>query len=221
MTKAKRATSKKRARDPIAGQLTAQQEAFCQHYALNQAGSEAFSVAFPERAKGKTPQYRAEQASKLLAQSKIKTRISALATRAIANAEKKFDISVDRVLQEFAAIAFYKADDYFEWGTIERAVYHKGEPVLDRNGEQVFENVPQLKIRDSKTLTAEQMRAVLAASMTISKTGDPVLEVKMADKVAALKALGQHLKMFNAGVDVKNMPGGNVQIIISSDEANL
>ncbi len=170
MTKAKRATSKKRARDPIAGQLTAQQEAFCQHYALNQAGSEAFSVAFPERAKGKTPQYRAEQASKLLAQSKIKTRISALATRALANAEKKFDISVDRVLQEFAAIAFYKADDYFEWRTVERAVYHKGEPVLDRNGEQVFEHVPQLKIRDSKTLTPEQIQAHYAATVRLSSS---------------------------------------------------
>lgn len=212
---------KKRNRRNPTGNLNAQQEKFCKRYALHKNGAQAYGEAYP-KSLNNTPQYRAEQASRLLVQPNISTRIKRLAEKIAEIAEKKFEITAERVLQEFAAIAFYKADDYFEWGTVEVPVYTKsGDPVCDKNGEQVVEHVPKLRIRDSKSLTEDQMKAVLAASMTISKTGDPVLEVKMADKVAALKALGQHLKLFNTGVDIKNQPGGNVQIVISPAEANL
>lgn len=204
--------------------LNKQQEAFCQHYALHRNGAEAYAHAYPKSKSG-SAQYRAEKASKMLAQDKIRSRCDALATRVNNIAEEQFDISAERILQEFAAVAFYRVEDYFEWGTDEVPLFQKdGSPMLNSEGEQVSEMRPRLRIKESKSLTRAQLKAVLAASMTISKTGEPVLEVKMGDKLAALKALAQHKKLFQSGLGVKLPDGGGngaVQIIISPVEADL
>lgn len=214
---AKKAPTKRKKRTA----LTKQEEAFCQHFALHKVGSDAVRHAYPGW-KAKQAQDAARKANKLLARGEIKGRIEALATRVAEIAEQKFEITAERVLEEFAAIAFYKADDYFEWGTNEVPQFHKnGDPILDRDGNQVVAYVPWVRCKDSRSLTPDQMRAVLAASMTISKTGEPVLEVKMADRVTALKALGQHLGLFKSIVQAEGKGGGPIQIIVSNAEANL
>ncbi len=203
MTKSKRATSSKRGkRDPIADKLTAAEEKFCQHYAMHQNGSEAFIAAYPERAKIATAQRRYENASHLLSRPKIKARIGVLATRVVEIAEKKFDITAERVLQELAAIAFQNAEEYFEWGSRNVVVRRRNketgqmEPLIDENGEPLTKAEPYALIKPSETLTRVQKAAVLSVSETISKTGDRVIEAKMADKLGALKLLGQHLALF-------------------------
>jgi phage terminase small subunit len=92
--------------------LTLEQERFCQHYALHFNAAEAYGEAFVGSRKWK-PQSRAEVASKLLANNaKIKSRIEALRAKVIAAAEKKFEISVDRCLAEYARMGFANMADY-------------------------------------------------------------------------------------------------------------
>jgi hypothetical protein len=113
-----------------ARKLTLQQEAFCQHYAKHRNGAEAYRCAYP-KAKKWPPQQVAVEAQKCLSNPKIASRITKLSAKIAEIAEKKFEISAEKIIQELAAIAFANADDYFEWGVVERPVFDKsGNPVI-------------------------------------------------------------------------------------------
>lgn len=205
---------RKRRRDPTS-ELNAQQEKFCQRYALHKNGAQAYGEAYPKSLTN-TSQYRAESASRMLAQPKISSRIKHLSEKIAEIADKKFEVTATRVLQELAAIAFQNADDYFEWGSFTREKLRKSketglyEPMLDQNGEPLVEEVPFARIKPSTALSREQKAAVVAVSETISRTGDRVIEAKMADKLSALKLIGQHLGMFK---ELREVTGKNGQPI--------
>lgn len=207
--------NRKKRHDPTNG-LTPQQEKFCQHYALHKNGAQAYFEAFP-RSRKSNAQARAVHASQLLAQHKIRVRIEALAAKVAETADKKFEVKVERVLQELAAIAFQNADDYFEWGTYKREQRRKSketglyEPMLDQDGKPLTEEVPFARIKPSDQLTREQKAAMVAVSETISRTGDRVIEAKMADKLSALKLIGQHLGMFKELREVTGKDGKPIQ----------
>ncbi len=206
---------RKKRRDPT-NRLNAQQEAFCQHYAINKSGAQAYAHAYP-KSKKHSAQYRAEGASKMLAQPKIATRIEQLAAKVVEIADKKFEVTAERVLQELAAVAFQNAEDYFEWGSYERPKLRKNketglhEPMLGADGKPITETVPFARIKPSDQLTRVQKAAVIAVSETISRTGDRVVEAKMADKLGALKAIGQHLGMFKERVEHTGKNGAAIQ----------
>jgi hypothetical protein len=63
-------------RKPRAG-LTAQEQRFCEHYALNKNGAEAVGATWQHTRKWR-PQTRAEKAAKLIVRNKIATRIAEL-----------------------------------------------------------------------------------------------------------------------------------------------
>ena len=214
-TKRGRQQDRKKRRDPTDG-LNRQQEKFCQQYALHRNGAQAFFEAYPASRKH-TSQYRAEKASKMLVQAKIATRIEQLAAKVVEVADKKFEITAERVLQELAAVAFQNADDYFEWGSFTRERLRKNketglyEPMLDQDGNPLVEEIPFARIKPSDQLTREQKAAMVTVSETISRTGDRVIEAKMADKLSALKLIGQHLGMFKELREVTGKDGKPIQ----------
>lgn len=219
MASAKRKGASKRVKDTLG--LSAQREKFCQQYALSKNGAKAYAEAYPA-SKKQSAQYRAEKSSRLLVEDKIKARIDVLCARVAEMANEKFDITADKVLQELAAIAFANSGTYFDWGTIERPLFNKGGvPRVDANGNQVTESVPYVHIKPSADLTRQQLAAIVGADMSFSKTGDPMVSIKMADKRAALRDLGQHLKLFSQGIDLGGKGGGPIQIVISSAEDAL
>lgn len=178
--------------------LNAQMTKFAEAFALKGNGAEAYGIAYPASLKH-TSQYRAEKASKLLAKAKIQAKIAELQIKVQKVAEEKFEITAERIIQEMAAIAFANSEDYYEWGTFEKPLWtKKGDPIIDlTTGKQKTETVPYAYIKPSKGLSRRQKAAIVGAEMSFSRTGDPVVAVKMADKRGALKDLAQmtgHLK---------------------------
>lgn len=212
MAKSNRRKPKRKAGD----NLTKQQRKFVEHYVLNGNGAEAYFHAYPSSRKH-TPQYRAEHARDLMALGHIKSQIDARRTVAAKTIEDDFAVTVKRVLEEYASIALANSDDYFEWGVREVPQFTKnGDPIIGEDGKQVTEPQPYAYAKPSASLTRRQKAAIVGASMTFSKTGDPTVEVKMANKLAALKDLGTFLKMFNQQIDhtvaLSGPNGGPVEV---------
>ena len=202
--------------------LTRSQEAFSQEYVRNgRNATQAYRKAFPGSAKSADAVIWAN-ASRLLAQEKVAIRVSALAEKIAAVVERKFEVTTERVLAELAAIAFGDPREVHQWGTTTRPVFtKKGLPVIGEDGKQLTEAVPFLNFTSSDKLSADAISTVVGAEMTITRQGDAVLNVKRADKVAALKLLGTHLKLFTNKVEHTGKDGTPLQIVISSADANL
>lgn len=197
--------------------LTPAQEAFCKAYVLNGFnGTAAYRSAFP-KAKDSLDDTLAAMASKLLATAKISQRIAVLKMTTAAVAEKKFEITAERILQELAAIAFQQAGDYFEWGTVERPVRRKNkesgklEQMLDENGQPIMEAINFARLKPSDELTPVQKSAIVTVTETTNKFGDRMIEAKMADKLGALKLLGQYRGLFKEKVEHTGKDGGPIQ----------
>jgi Terminase small subunit len=183
--------------------LTPAQEKFCQEYALHRNASEAYRQAYPRSQKWK-PENLHLQASKLLRRPQVATRVDQLLVRVQAIAERKFNVTAERIVQELAAIAFANADDFFAWGTRQRPVYRGGRPLLDALGKPVTEAVPVAIIKPSSALTREQKAAVAGVETSFTRDGRPVVSVKLADKRGALRNLAQHLGLFEHVEQVKH-----------------
>lgn len=200
--------------------MNEQRKLFCDRYIHNgRNGAEAYGHAYPKSLKHDA-HYRAKRAGELLAHRDIIGTIEALEDRVRKIAEEKFEITTERIVQEFAASAIANADDYFEWGTKQRPLIHRGKVVLDEAGEPVMETVPFVNIKPSDQLTRVQKKAIAGAEMTVSRDGTPMVSVKLHDKLAALKSLGQHLGMFKIDVNMQGKGGGPLQLVISNAEAN-
>lgn len=115
------------------------------------------------------------KASELLENGKITVRIEAMQ----AALRKRHEVTVDRVVQELANIAFANAGDYYAWGP------------------------DGVRIKDSAELTAQQRAVVCEVSQTITESGGTI-KVKLSDKQAALDKLAKHLGMF---IDRKEIGG--------------
>jgi len=202
--------------------LTKKQEAFAQHYALHRNAAEAYRSAYDTQA---APAVVAVAAQKLLNNPKIALRIEELSAKVDEIAQAKFEITAERILEEVASMAFYNAQDYFAWGTYERPKLKRNKEtggwdrVTTDDGMQVMQKVPFCQPKGSDELSREQLKAVLAANETITKTGDVVLEVKMGDKLGALKLLMAHKGMLKTVHEGKG--GGPVVVMMTSAEANL
>lgn len=196
-------------------------KAFCRAYALNPNGAEAYLAAYPISAKH-TPQYRAQKASVLIKQAKIQAEIERLRFTVKDIADTKFEITAERILQELAAMAFANADDYYAWGTQNHPVLKKdGSQVFDEQGQPVVDVLPFVAVKPSESLTRLQKAAIVGAEMSFSKDGSPMVAVKMGDKRAALRDLGQALGLFKMGIEAGGKGGAPIQIVISSAEAAL
>ena len=140
--------------------LTDKQIAFVNEYLIDLNATEAARRAG----------YSAKNAHKIGPELLGKTRIAEAIKKALAQREKRTQITQDRVLEELAAISFVNASDFAE--------------VI---GGKVF-------IKD----TADIPKAKLPAISSIKQTQNGV-EIKLYDKTKSLELIGKHLGMFNGG----------------------
>lgn len=148
--------------------LTLKQEAFIAHYAATLSATEAYKLAGYKQ--HKDPQVNANEAYRLSRHPEIAPRLAQLTERTRQIAEEQFDLSIERVLRQYAAIAFADAGDFYEWG-------------------------PEgVTLKDSKTLTVEQRRIVSHVVQTKGNTSS--IEVKLNDRMKALDAISRHLGLF-------------------------
>lgn len=145
--------------------LTPKQEAFCLAYIETGSASAAYRRAYDTS--GMKDAVVHVKASELLANGKIAVRLQAIQE----SHRKRHEVTVDRLVDELAKIAFANAGDYFAWGP---------------NG---------VTVKSSDELTVEQRSVVCEVSQTITKDGGTV-RVKLGDKQAAIEKLAKHLGMF-------------------------
>jgi phage terminase small subunit len=162
--------------------MTIAQQTFAHEYALHGNASEAYRQAYP-RSKLWKPENLHLQASKLLKRPQVATRIEVLEKRKKAVAEKRFDVTATRLLEEYACIALANPDDYWAWG------------MREINGRPT----PVMLLKPSSQLTKAQKAAVAAVEMVTGRDGRTTVNIKLHDKVRALRDLGQHLGLFEKG----------------------
>ncbi len=110
-----------------------------------------------------------EQGARLLANVSV----AAVITEKQKMREKRTEITQDRVITELARIAFLDPRKVMTWGPL------------------------GVVFSPSSELSEDEARAVAEASQTVTREGGTI-RVKLADKMAALKLLGEHLGMFSA-----------------------
>ena len=96
----------------------------------------------------------------------------------------KFNVTTERLIEEYARIAFAEMGDFATWGP---------------NG---------VKLKDSAELTEDQRRAV--AEVWQTETG---VRLKHHDKKGALDSLGKHLQMFVERKEITGEGGGPIVIV--------
>ena len=164
-----------------ASKLTAKQERFCQEYMIDLNATQAAIRA------GYSEKTAYSVSSENLRKPEVQDRISELQQ----TIQERTEITQDRVIAEYAKIAFANTTDVIEWGdTIMIEVEVDGE----------MQRVPfhGIKIKNSKDLPANIQAAVKKV-----KQGKDGLEVEMHDKKGALDSIARHLGMFNDSLELK------------------
>ncbi len=181
--------------------LTNKQEAFAQHYALHGNACEAYRQAYDaSRMKATSIEC---NSCKLLKSAKVAQRVAELQAVKARRMAERFDITVDRIAQELAAIAFADPTDYFTWGVRTVTKY--------RGKNQSYEvEEPYVALKPMEELSKVQRKAIVGAEMSYSQSGHAIAHIKLADKRGALNDLGKHLGMFNA--DKSQRPEVNVTV---------
>ena len=135
---------------------------------------------------GYSPRTAAEQAVRLMKIPKVKAAIEV----AQAKLSRRTGISQDRVLAEYAKIAFADIKDFISFYTAKTVVDYddNGAPIVD------YKQIVDVK-------PSSEVDGTLINEVSISKDG--TLKFKLHDKGAALDKLGKHLGMFVERQEVK------------------
>lgn len=145
--------------------LTPKQQAFVLAYLETGNASEAYRRAY-DAARMK-PATIAVKAAELMRNGKVSVMLEAEQ----AKAAERHGVTIDRVIGEYAAIAFADAGEFFDWGPT------------------------GVTVRPKEVLTPAQRRVVAEASQTVTENGGTI-RVKLHDKLTALGQLGKHLGLF-------------------------
>lgn len=151
--------------------LTDKQERFVEEYMLDLNATQAAIRAG----------YSIKNAGKISSELLGKTRIAQAIDKKKAERSKRTGITADRVLREYARIAFANAKD-----------------IID------FENGGILEDADEDDLAAVQSVKVKTSSGNVDTEER---EVKLADKQKALEMLGRHLGMFKDKLELSGNVG--------------
>ena len=149
--------------------LSDKQKAFVREYLKTLCATQAAINA------GYSKKTAKQQGSRLLTYANI----SAAVERGRKRAEKRTEITLDRVLQELAAIAFVDPREAVKWGPKERKQKTRDGKIVLSNG---------VTILDSDDIPEDVARAISEVGNT--KEG---VKIKFHDKRAALVDLGKHL----------------------------
>lgn len=119
-----------------------------------------------------------------------KTSVSAAIQKAMADRQKRTEITQDMILKELANIAFANGTDFAK-------VVCREVPMTTVDEEGIPQTVNKLQqlveIKDTSTIPPEKRAAISGI-----KEGKYGIEVSSYDKVKALELLGKHLGMFDA-----------------------
>lgn len=153
--------------------LTLKQQNFV--YAFIECGSpsEAYKRAYA--ADKMRPNAIAVEAQKIMKNPEILSAIEA----AQAGHRKRHEVTVDRLVQELANIAFANPKDYFKWGP------------------------DGVEIKDSDELTEQQAAVIQEVYSRPSPSGTST-RIRLSDKQGAMEKLAKHLGMF---IDRKEIGG--------------
>jgi phage terminase small subunit len=176
--KAKAKWKPRRKRKSRAG-LTAQEQRFCNNFVLMKNGSEAVATTWPNTRRWK-PQTRAEKAYKLLRRSQIKARVAELEAIARSKLNTAFALTAEQVIGRLTLLASGTVRDFIE-------LDEKGQPTIVLKG-----------------ATAEQLYAVNEVTVEDIDSGhrqSKRTRLKLGDRIAALRLLGQHHQLFTERVE--------------------
>jgi len=144
--------------------LTPKQEKFAVEYVKNGGNaSAAYKAAYPASRKWKENAVNVA-GSKMLARRKVSVRIEALRKAA----EKRNEISIDRVLKEITAIAFVDPSEIWD----------------DEGNMKPISEIPE---------SARRAIVGLEKKVVTGQSSEETLKAKLADKNAALEKLMKHL----------------------------
>lgn len=154
--------------------MTPKQQRFIEEYLVDLNATQAAIRA------GYSARTANEQAARLLA----KASVSAAIKQAMDRRSVRTEITQDRVLKEYARLAFSDMRDLMAWG------------------------VDGVKLKEHADLTDDQAAAVAE----ISETKDGALKMKVHDKKGALDSLARHLGMFTDKTELTGKGGGPLEI---------
>lgn len=164
--------------------LTDKQEAFAQHYAIHGDAIAAYKAAGYAWEKMK-PETLRVKAAEVAANGTVAVRLAELQSRVKDRAEKRFDITADRILQELAAIAFVNFMDFVDVNP------HSGEAKVDL---RKIDRMQGAAIGTYKVKTYPE-KGMDGEFETVKE-----VEFKLLDKRAALVDLGKHVGLFKEKV---------------------
>jgi phage terminase small subunit len=161
----------------LSSALTVKQERFATAYIETGNASEAYRQAYDAGSMNDNTIGKA--ANELLKNPKVAERIDELRSEH----RERHKITVDRISEELAAIAFADPRDYYKW---------------DANG---------VTVKDSTELTEAQRRAIAVVEQTVTEAGGTI-RVRPYNKIDALEKLARLHGMYKDGNG--DTPPGNV-----------
>ena len=165
--------------------LTPKRETFCQKYIETSNASEAYRAAY--NAKTATDKTIWESASKLLADPKVAARVAELKERQL----KRHDVTVDRVLNEYAKLAFLDIRKAFD-------------------AEGNLKAVHDLDDDTAAAIAGLEVEALYEGRGSDRELTGRLHKIKLSDKRAALDSLAKHLGMFVDRTEVSGPNGGPI-----------
>lgn len=151
--------------------LTDKQEIFVQELIKGKSQREAYKIAYPKSRKWKESNVDS-QASNLFKAPKVSARYNELHDKVIEIGENEAIATAKDVLKQLSAIALADILDYVEYSS----------------GDVLIKNTADIPKQKRKAISS------------IKQTKDGV-EIKLNDKMKALRLLGEHLGIFNAQSD--------------------
>jgi phage terminase small subunit len=156
-------------------ELTPKQEAFCLRYLETGNASEAYRLSYD--ADGMATATVNRKAKELLDNGKIAARLEMLRARHM----KRHDVTVERVLAEYAKLAFVDIRNAFDADGILKPIH---------------------ELDDATAAAISGLEVDKKVSKFTDENGEPMVEshlhkIKLSDKRAALDSLAKYLKMFS------------------------
>lgn len=160
----------------MAEELTDRQQRFCEEYLVDLNATRAAVRAG----------YSEQSAKEIGYENLTKPHIAAAIEAAMAERSERTKITADRVLREFARIAFADMRNFASW---------------DSNG---------FILRDSRELSDDDAAVVAEFSQNSREDGN-AFKFKLHDKKGALESLAKHLGLYSDGNNVQV----NAQIVVT------
>lgn len=170
----------------MAKELTPKQEAFCQKYIELGCATKAYYAAYD--AKGSKPITANRKAKELLDNGKIAARVRELQ----AIHQKRHEVTVDRVIQEFARLAFLDIRKAF-----------------DEEGR--LKPIHELDDETAAAIAGLEVETLFEGRGSEREAIGRLHKVKLTDKKGALDSLARHLGMFIDKAEITGKDGGPIE----------